>query len=269
MRAMLTGLLSLLALVAGIFVLLCGLLYWRQEQVIFFRVVNDPQLSERYLTNRVEIATNGASLEGWWIENPAATSSAVIVYFGGNAEDLLYTADTAANLNARRTLLVNYRGYGRSTGKPGQEALYQDALAIYDYAIRSGVRPEQFVVMGRSLGSGVASMLAGSRPMRAAILITPFDNLAAVAADHYPMFPVRLLLRHPFPSSEWAQRTQVPVLIIAAADDTIVQPSHAKRLYDAWAGPKQMHVLAHVGHNDIERNSDYGRLINEFLATVK
>ena len=123
---------------------------------------------------RIEIETADAKLEGWWIENAQATTPAVILYFGGNAEDVLYTASTARQIDARAVVVVNYRGYGGSTGKPGQKALYDDGLAIYDYAIKRGVPAEHIVVMGRSLGSGVASMLAGARPVRAAILITPY-----------------------------------------------------------------------------------------------
>ena len=218
---------------------------------------------------RFEIETADAKLEGWWIENAQATTPAVILYFGGNAEDVLYTASTASNIDARAVVVVNYRGYGGSTGEPGQKALYDDGLAIYDYAIKSGVRAEHIVVMGRSLGSGVASMLAGARPVRAAILITPFDSLAAVAAGHYPWLPVRLLLRHPFPSSDWARRTRAPALFLAADNDNVVPAAHAQKLFQVWAGPKQIHVLPQTGHNDIETHADYYRLINEFLAAVQ
>ena len=120
--------------------------------------------------------------------------------------------------------------------------------------------------MGRSLGSGVASMLAGARPVRAAILVTPFDSLASVAAGHYPFLPVRLLLRHPFPSTDWAQRTRARALIIAAERDSVVPAAHARKLFDAWAGEKQFHVLPQTGHNDIDMHPDYYRLIDEFLA---
>jgi uncharacterized protein len=123
-------------------------------------------------------------------------------------------------------------------------------------------------VMGRSLGSGVASMLAGARKVGAAILITPYDSLAAVAAGHYPFLPVRLLLRHPFPSTDWARRTHAPALLLAAEHDNVVPATHAQKLFQVWAGPKQIHVLAQTGHNDIEMHPDYYRLINEFLARV-
>ena len=269
MRVVLTTLITALVVAGGGFVLICALLYFGQERSIFFPTPNDAQLRAHYSAQRIEIAIAGATLEGWWVENAWATTPAVILYFGGNAEDVLYTASVASNIDARAVVVVNYRGYGGSTGEPSQKALYDDGLAIYDYAIKRGVPAEHIVVMGRSLGSGVASMLAGARPVRAAILITPFDSLAAVAAGHYPFLPVRLLLRHPFPSADWARRTHAPALFLAADSDTVVPATHAQKLFQLWAGPKQIHVLPQTGHNDIESHADYYRLINEFLATVR
>ena len=268
MRTVSTLLLTALMLLLGGYTLICVLLYFGQESSIFFPRQNDQQLRQRFAAERFEIATSGAKLEGWWTENPRATTPAVVLYFGGNAEDVLYTASAASNLDARSVVVVNYRGYGGSSGEPSQQALYEDGLAIYDYAIKRGVAPENIVVMGRSLGSGVASMLAGSRPVRAAILITPFDSLESVAAGHYPFLPVRLLLRHPFPSVDWAQRTKAPALIIAAEQDVVVPAAHARKLFDAWAGKKQFHVLPQTGHNNIEMHPDYYRLIDEFLSTA-
>jgi fermentation-respiration switch protein FrsA (DUF1100 family) len=266
MRSVLTTLMTALILAVGGFVLICALLFFSQESSIFYPRPNDAQLRQQYSAQRIEIETADAKLEGWWIENAQATTPAVILYFGGNAEDVLYTASTARQIDARALVVVNYRGYGGTPGKPGQKALYADGLAIYDYTFARGVPAEHIVVMGRSLGSGVASMLASARPVRAAILITPYDSLAAVAATHYPFLPVRLLMRHPFPSSEWAASTRTPALILAADNDNVVPAKHARKLFEAWAGPKQIHVLAQTGHNDIETHADYYRLINEFLA---
>jgi len=266
MRRVLTTLITLLVVAGGGFVLICALLYFGQERSIFFPRPNDPQLRLRYSAERIEIKTADGTLEGWWIENPSATTPAVILYFGGNAEDVLYTASEASSIDARAVVVVNYPGYGGSSGEPGQKALYESGLAIYDYAIRRGTPVEHIVVMGRSLGSGVASMLAGARSVGAAVLVTPYDSLAAVAAGHYPFLPVRLLLRHPFPSTDGAKRTHAPALFLAAERDNVVPATHAQKLFEVWAGPKQIHVLAQIGHNDIEMHPDYYRLINEFLV---
>ena len=265
---MVASLLSFAAFMAGAFVLLCALLYWRQDSFIFMPRINDATLARRHAPNRVDIRSSAGVLEGWWVANPRATTELVILYFGGNAEDVLYTATTAPILNARSTLVVNYRGYGGSPGKPSQKALYEDALAIYDYTVQRGVAPEHIVVMGRSLGSAVATMLAAQRRVAGAVLVTPFDSMVAVGARHYWFMPVRLLLKHRFPSTQWAQQAAVPAIILAAERDVVIPPSHARALHDAWRGPKQFHLLEEVGHDDVELNPSYYELINQFLGSL-
>lgn len=267
------ALMSLLVLAGGLallFAAFCALLYWKQDALIFFPRPNDARFRDAWVDQRVEVRTPTGMLEGWWVVNPQATHSTTLLYFGGNAEDVLYTAATSTNLDARRMLVVNYRGYGGTAGRPSEQALYEDALAIYDYATREAdVRPEDIVVMGRSLGTGVATLLARERPVRAVILITPFDSLVAVAATHYSFLPVNTLLRHRFMSVERAPHLQMPVLILAAEWDRVVPPVHAQRLHEAWAGEKEIRVLDRVGHNDIEQHPDYYPAINRFLQAQR
>jgi uncharacterized protein len=265
MRAMLTSALAFGGIAFAVFLAMCALLYFGQESFIFYPRPNDATLVRQWRPHRVQITSGSSTLEGWWVENPRAATSAVIVYFGGNAEDVLYTAATAQRLDARAVLVVNYRGYGGTPGKPGQAALFEDALAIHAHVLAKGVPTSDIVVMGRSLGSGIAAMLASERPVRAAILITPYDSLAAVAAHHYSIFPVRLLLKHPFPSSDFAKRSKVPALILAAEHDNVVPAIHARRLHEAWSG-SEIHVLESVGHNDIEMHPRYYELVNGFLG---
>jgi uncharacterized protein len=265
---MLTSAASMAGIAGIVFLAFCLLLWWRQENFLFHPRPNDALLRKQWHVHRVEIPSADIALEGWWADNPAASNAAVIVYFGGNGEDILYTATTARHIDARRALFVNYRGYGGTPGKPTQKALFEDALAIYDYVVASGVAPENIVVMGRSLGSGVATMLAATRRVRGAILVTPYDSIAAVAARHYAFLPVRMLLRHPFPASDYAKNAHVPALMLAGATDFIVPAIHAQRLHEAWAGPKEIHILPGAGHNNIEQQRAYYDLINQFLRSA-
>jgi pimeloyl-ACP methyl ester carboxylesterase len=251
----------------AVFVLACVYMYLQQDKFIFYPLQNEPALIERWEKHRVEIPTSDGPLEGWWLENPQATTEKVILYFGGNAEDVLSSA-ADAKLNARKVLLSNYRGYGRNAGKPSQRALFADALEIYDYAVRtSGVTSQEIVVMGRSLGSGVATYLASQRSVAAVVLITPYDSIRAVAQSLYPILPIRLLLKHPFPSDTFAPNIKAPLLIVAAEHDQVVPTEHARRLLAAWGGEKTMHLLADASHNDIGQHPDYYRWINEFLES--
>jgi uncharacterized protein len=269
MRTMLTTTLTFVAIALGAFILFCAYLYVRQDRLIFYPRPNDPTLREHWRTKRIQITSGEHVLEGWWADGGAPSSETVVVYFGGNAEDVLGTARIAQRIACKRLLVVNYRGYGGTKGRPGQRELYADGLAIYDYAIDAGgAQPQHIVVMGRSLGSGVATMLAARRSVRAAILVTPYDSILAVAARHYAWFPVERLLRHPFPSVDFAREAHVPALFLIAANDAVIAPSHGHALAKAWSGEKLVRVLANAGHNDIDADPAYYDYINAFLKSV-
>jgi hypothetical protein len=161
---------------------------------------------------------------------------------------------------------MNYRGYGDSEGKPSQKALCSDALYILDtLTARESIALENVVVVGRSLGSGVAVDVAAHRPVRGVILITPFDSLLNVARHHYPYLPVRLLLRHPFDSAALARTLKIPALVLMGDQDDIIPNAHSLSLTRRWGGPVETVMIEGVGHNDIQTNERYWRAINRFL----
>lgn len=269
MRAVLNSILILLGIASTFYLGLCFLLFLQQDSVLFYPRPNDSALLAQREADRIEIPGASVPLEGWWSENPTSATPFVMLYFGGNAEDVLYTAGMARRFEVRRMLVVNYRGYGRTQGTPSEAALFEDALHVYDYLTEhAGVEAEHLIVMGRSLGSGVATMLAANRAVRAAVLVTPFDSMAAVAAAHYPIFPVKLLLRHRFDSAGFAARINVPALILGAQNDRVIPPIHAQRLAQAWSGEAKLAVLQGVGHNDLEQHPDYFSSINQFLLKL-
>jgi len=253
--------------VAILFLVACAFLYYQQDNIVFYPVKTDPGAAQRWRDHRVEIATDTGRIEGWWLEKPESNSRTVILYFGGNAEEVLSSAvHSLSHWDVRRMLVTNYRGYGGTPGQPSQDALFGDALAVYDYAAKqSGIMAGDLVVVGRSLGSGVATYVAANRPVRGVVLITPFDSLQGVAKALYPLLPVGLLLKHPFRSDLLAPAIKSPVLMLVAADDSIVPARHAQRLFEVWSGPKQIHILPGVGHNDVTDAAQYYPLLNEFL----
>jgi uncharacterized protein len=259
--------------IGAVYAALCAWLFVAQDSFVFPRAANDPTLVGKYRTRRIAIPTADTTLEGWWIENQDRASGPIILYFGGNAEDVLHSADNVARLNARAMLATNYRGYGGTPGAPSETALYADALVVYDYAVkRAGGNAQDIpniVAMGRSLGSGVAVYVAAHRPLRGVVLITPYDSMLEVAARHFPYFPVRRLLKHSFSSAKRAVEIRIPALIVAAERDTVVPATHARELFAAWRGPKEIRVLENSGHNDLDLDPRYYSFINEFLDTLR
>lgn len=256
--------------VAGLFVFACAFLYLQQDRMIFYPVRTDAALAGRWQDRRVEIATEEGAIEGWWFDKPESGSQTVLVYFGGNAENALQAGmDMVTRVDARRVFVSSYRGYGRTPGRPSEAALFSDALAVYDYVIKQpGVAADRIGVMGRSLGSGVATYVAAHRAVRGVVLVTPFDSLVGVAEAMYPLLPVRWLAKYPFRSDALAQNLHVPVLMIAGDRDTLIPARHAQRLHDVWAGPKKIHILRGAGHNDISYHAQYYPLLNGFLRSM-
>jgi fermentation-respiration switch protein FrsA (DUF1100 family) len=234
-------------------------LYLLQDKLIFHPQVvaqRAPSAADVYLQ-----AADGTRLHALQVK--AAPTAPLLQYFGGNAEDVAWMLEEIARCgSAANWLLVDYRGYGASAGRPSEASLSADAIAWYDRVAPGAAR---VYVLGRSLGSGVAVQLAASRRVDGVILVTPFDSLARVAKRHYPFLPVDLLLRHPFDSLGRAPGLRAPLLCIAATRDEVIPAEHARGLYDAWGGEKHLLELE-AGHNDIDNHPDYWGHIGRFLS---
>jgi fermentation-respiration switch protein FrsA (DUF1100 family) len=164
-------------------------------------------------------------------------------------------------------LIVNYRGYGASEGSPSERVLVADALTLYDHAAKlPGVDADRIVAFGRSLGSGPAVALAAQRPLRAVILVSPFDSLAAVAKRYYWYLPVDWMLKHRFDSIALAPALKQPLLCLVAERDEVIPPVHSERLFDAWGGAKRKILLAEAGHNSTDVHPAFWPSVREFLA---
>ncbi len=259
----------------ALYVGLCAVLYLLQERLIFLRVplAESDRQAVALLSGTEEIriaAADGTDLHGW-LHRAAGDAGAggLVIYFGGNAEEVSGLLHDAERFAPWSFAAFNYRGYGLSEGRPSEASLIADARVIYDWFTRlDGIDPDRIVVFGRSLGSGVAVQLAASRPVFGVVLVSPFDSLRSVASRQYPFVPVSLLLKHPFDSLAHAPEIRSPVLIVASESDRIVPADLSQRLHDAWAGPKRWVSVPDASHNDLHARPGYWRAIREFLASL-
>jgi pimeloyl-ACP methyl ester carboxylesterase len=244
-----------------------ALLYIFQGALIFFPQPVPPQNREPFADYALTLAHEGKQLRGWYVPGKVSANRPLVVYYGGNAEEVSGNLWDMARLEAGAYLFMNYRGYGDSEGKPSQQNLCRDALYILDTLIaREQIPLNHIVLIGRSLGSGVAVHVAAHRPVRGVILVTPFDSLLNVARRHYPVLPVRLLLKHPFDSAALAPDINIPALVLIGRQDTIIPSQHAIRLSEVWGGPVDTVMIEGVGHNDIQLGHRYWEAINSFLS---
>jgi pimeloyl-ACP methyl ester carboxylesterase len=235
----------------------CTGMYFFQRKFIYFPTpsVAVPGIKE------IAIRHSGLRLQGY-VANSG--KSHVLFYFGGNAEIVASSiADLAEQLPVTTIIGFDYRGYGNSEGRPNEKALYQDALAQYD-AFADGY--ETASLLGRSLGSGVATYLASKRPVDSLILVTPFDSIARLAADHYRFLPVRWLIKDRFDSASRAGDITAPTLILAAENDSTVPAQSTKNLKQKFNKHSVTAIrIDDVGHNTIGRSPLYAHHIRDFL----
>ena len=257
-------------LIAGVF----AWVYFTQERLIFYPQALDEGTARIFQRSYpdaqpFELETErGVRLRGWLVGNGRARAPRpLVIYFGGNAEEVSWLGPEWSRVPAWALLLVNYRGYGLSDGRPTEAALYRDALALYDRAAGlTDIDARRVVVLGRSLGTGVATYLASQRPVAGVVLISPYDNLVEVARAVYPFLPVDRFMRYRFDSAARAGRIHAPLLALVAAQDTLILPERSRQLVQAWGGPARLEVLDGVAHGDIQLHPRYWPLIAAFLA---
>jgi len=260
---------------------LAGVAFAFQDQLLF-------QPSERLRATpsdagmpheTVHLSTeDGERLHGWWV--PAANVSRETAPGDAAAPTLLFLHGNAGNISGRlesvqqfhrlglNVLIVDYRGYGQSTGAPSEAGIYTDATACWRHLTETrGIAPETIVLFGRSMGGGPATWLAARHRPGAAILESVFTNVPDVGAHHYSFLPVRALATNQFDNEARASEVDAPTLHIHSRADRVVPFELGRRVYEAASEPKRF-LEIEGGHNDgfLVSAGTYLRTIDAFLA---
>jgi uncharacterized protein len=272
---------------AGIWLLVVVLAWGFQRHLVYLPDRADPGAPPPDVEEVALTTVDGLELTAWFLPRDAvaAAGAAGGGRSGGAGGAILVTPGNAGNRELRLplarglaqrghdVLLVEYRGYGGNPGSPGEEGLARDAVAAWEHLVaRDGVGPERVVVLGESIGTGVAAGLvggvAGGAGPAGVALRSPFPSLADVAGDHYPFLPVRWLLRERFPVLEDLARVDLPVLVVAGGADTIVGTDRSREVAEA-IGARYVE-LAGVDHNDraLLDGADYLDAVDRFVREV-
>jgi alpha/beta superfamily hydrolase len=242
-----------------IYSLLCLSLYLYQRQMLYHPQSYDVQTIE----DEIIINSHGFKLHGY-VLNPDATNA--MIYFGGNAEmaaeNIMVYKDLVPGLSI---YLVDYRGYGLSEGSPSEKALLDDGLAIYDHIIN---KHEDVYLLGRSLGSGVATFVAANRQIDKLILVTPYDSIKNIAAERYSIFPIPLLIKDPFESWKYAEDVNAETIILKAESDHIVPHQFTDALLPHFPDVNlPVYTIAATNHINIAESEEYLSILRSFLSS--
>ena len=263
--------LTIIGVVVVLYVGLTLLLVVFQERLIYFpiRTITATPATIGLEYEPVQIETeDGYKLSGWFV--PAEDAANVVLYFHGNAGNISHRLESIAFFHrlGLTVLIIDYRGYGQSEGRPSEAGTYHDAEAAWRYLIETkGFKPQQIIIFGRSLGGAVAAWLAQQHRPRALILESTFTSIPDMGARQFPFLPVRALARIDYNTQARLPYIHVPILIVHSPDDEVIPYSHGRQLFEVANEPKEFLQLI-GGHNEgfiISENYEAG--INSFLQT--
>jgi fermentation-respiration switch protein FrsA (DUF1100 family) len=269
MRTMLTSLLTTLGLA---YVGFAGLLFLFQERLAYYPEIGREMHSSprEHGMDYQALTLNTADeerLDAWFV--PAPQAQGVVLFLHGNAGNLSQRLDSIAMFHrlGYAVLIFDYRGYGRSSGKPSEAGLHLDAETAWAYLTEvRGIAPDDIVLFGESLGGALAAHLAARQRPGALVLASAFTSVPDLAADLYPWLPARWLARLRYDTRAALARVDCPVLVAHSPDDEIIPYHHGQELYAAASEPKMFLALA-GGHNDgfIFMRDDWVKALAGFL----
>ena len=213
-------------------------------------------------------AADGVRIHGWQVDRPGAQF--VTLYSHGNAGNITDRYDHFHEIASAGSsvLMIDYRGYGKSSGRPTEKGIYRDADAAYDHLIREGRRAEQIILHGESLGTAVAVDLASRRPCAGVVLEAPFTSGKDVARTVLPV--IGPLVMWSFDSRKKIGRIHAPVLIIHGDRDEIIPTRLGQALFAAAPEPKSIWIVPGAHHNDIVETAgaNYRQHLQSFYESL-
>lgn len=213
---------------------------------------------------------DGVRLHGWFV--PAERPRATLLFFHGNAGNISHRLDSIRLFNelGLDVFILDYRGYGRSGGRPGEAGTRLDARAAWRYLVETrGIPPARVIIFGRSLGAAVAAELAGEHRPAALILESAFTSVPDIAQDAYWYLPARWLSTFEYATINEVRGSAAPVLVIHSRDDEIIPYHHGRAVYEAAPEPKRLLTLRGSHNNGfLLSEAAYRRGIDAFLTEI-
>ena len=248
----------------------CLAVYLWQEKMIFqpTQVLGSTPKRLGLAYEDVTLSTkDGETIHGWYVAHQEATST--VLFFHGNGGNIADRPLTLTHLHdlGLNVFMIDYRGYGRSSGTPSGEGTIIDAQAAWAYLVdRREIKPEEITIYGRSLGGAIAIALAATINPRAVIVESTFTSIADLGAITYPYLPISLLVRYDYKSIATITQLATPILIAHSPSDELISFTHAQSLFDAANAQKRFYRLR-GSHNEsfVRAGPDYYAALGQFI----
>lgn len=260
--------LSILLIVIASYAIVSILLYYLQDY-FFFKPEKLPTDFQFYYENQeVEEYTvetrDGASLNG--LHFKVKDTKGVVLYLKGNSRSIKGWGKFAVDFtrNGYDVIMMDYRGFGKSTGHRNQKALKRDGQMVYNM-IRQKVAEKHIIVYGRSLGSGLATKIASVNDPRMLVLDAPYYSLTKVASRYMPFMPLSWLIKYPLPTYKWIRYVQCPIHIIHGTDDTLIPYKTSVKLSKIKPKQTKLHTVIGGGHKNLNNFESYHKMLTEIL----
>jgi len=264
---------SFIFILVTTWVLLSVLIYFYQPKLIYFphkEIEATPELISLDYEEVSLTTDDGVVLNAWWIPNPNAR--ATLLFLHGNAGNISHRLNSIELFYklGLSVFIIDYRGYGKSTGAPSEQGTYIDAETAWMYLTKEkNIQADNIIIFGRSLGGAVAIWLAEKYSSLALIVESSFTSIADIGKHYYPYLPTSLLARIKYPSKDRIPNVTSPVLIIHSADDDLIPYQYGQQLFEAAKEPKRF-LNINGGHNDgfiISRDKYYNG-IDQFIRNI-
>jgi len=259
-------------IVVAIYIVISILLYYLQDYFLFkpeklpkdFTFLYENQQVEEYnIETRDGAVINGLHFR---VENPRG----VVLYLKGNSKSIKGWGKFAVDFtrHGHDVIMVDYRGFGKSTGKRSQKAIKHDLQYIYN-KIREQVREEFIILYGRSLGSGFATKLASMNNPKMLILDAPYYSLTKVTGRYMPFMPLSLILKYPMPTFKWLKYVNCPIHIIHGTKDKLIPFKSSVKLSQIQPDRTRLYPVIGGGHKNLNIFEPYHRMLGEIINFEK
>lgn len=260
----------ILGLVLTIYIVISILLYFLQDYIMFkpeklpadFQFYYENQETEEY---NVE-TRDGAIING--LRFKAQNPKGIVFYLKGNSKSIKGWGKFAVDFTRHGydVLMVDYRGFGKSTGRRTQKAVKRDMQVIYN-KIKESVDEKYIILYGRSLGSGFATKLASMNNPRMLILDAPYYSLSKVTKKYLPFMPLSVLLKFPMPTYKWLKYVNCPIHIIHGTDDRLIPYKTSIKLSKIKPGSTTLYTVIGGGHKNLNTFESYHKMLSEIITS--